>query len=998
MLTIHGLWDKQMNMLPRCFLPFPAVRLGACLLLMLQAAGVCFAQKTPDQRIQEEHDYVSGLIRLGFPDYAKQVTDKISRIPGGRERVIGLEIKSLIYQKKFDEAKAVLGEMSLNSFENWQSALDAADAYYAVGRHKECQKIYDDFFGRHTAPRDDREAFYKTAAYKYSQMLRFMLEEEKSFAAYGYALRASPTPDEELQIWAEMAQLAMKLAMGTEGGKRGEFILKAKEYAEKVQWKDQGIWFGKTVVVLAQIAMLEEGRAKAAEIILDYLSILKDIHNQLEKLNDPEIMKLTPMAECRYLLGSIQMEEGMELFEKGQEKEGLRMLGEAAEHYYNVFVRFPSTTWAPQAGRKAQDIFNFFDRHSVIYGVPKDLRLKDAMQVQVREARTLMLARDYESAVTRYEDILAVFADYSEGAIQIMSDLAKCYAEQGEEDYARSVSGFIVERYRKNPHYSEAAGDAILSLAKARDDASDSAGSAQLYEDYIKSFTNHPKWTTVVLIRANRVREQGDLDKALGYFMLIKPEHKGYDSALSGIAYIWGKKDEREKELAALGEYVKVSEPGYARAYAEYRIAESLAKVGKPIEAVKIYRRVANWIKSQDEVKQEDPAAIQRNKDLLEATLFNMAAACSQVKEPERLVKSFQQAAIKFFGEFVQKYPQSKMSPGALLRKGILEMVLEDIKEATKTFELLGRDYPDSEEARSMHFLRIQALMEMGMAAEAKKSVTGMLDHPESYSARQFVHVAGMMLKHKQNDLAAKLYAQALQLAPDPVKDRGVIENSLFALGKIHYEAEKYSDVVVSFKALLEKYPLSGYTLEACFMLAHAYAEVSAKTEDKAARFELFNEAIKTLNKVNKFTRDINSPMRDKAHELKAKISWESIGVYKLKIKAAETFNDQEGLERAREDLNAALFRLFMLTDPSKPGVKPYVEEAFPELMVIETAARRWADVIEYAERYIELFPGGKHIDRANNWLEEARKNGGTSADSQATDDAGAGGEDEAVE
>lgn len=1000
MLTIHGLSDKQLNMLPRCFLPLPrsAVRLGACLLLTLQAAGLCFAQKTPEQRIQEEHDYVSGLIRLGFPDYAKQVTDKIARIPGGRERVIGLEIKSLIYQKKYDEAKAVLGEMSLSSFESWQSALDAADAFYAVGRHKECQKLYDDFFGRYTSPGDDQEAFYKSVAYKYSQMLRFMMEDEKSLVAYGYALRAAPTPDEELQIWAEMAQLAMKLAMGSEGGKRGEFILKAKEYAEKVQWKDQGIWFGKTVVVIAQIALLEEGPEKAMEIIRDYRPILTQIHQQLEKLNDPEMMRLTPMAECRYLLGSIQMEAGMELVEKGQEKDGMLMLQEAAQHLYNVFVRFPTTMWAPQAGRKAQDIFNYFDRHDIIYRVPQDLRLQDAMLVQVREARTLMLARDYESAVTRYEDILSVFANFSEGAIQIMGDLAQCYAEQGEEDFARSVSGFIIERYRKNRRYAEAAGNTILSLAKARDDAGDAPASAQLYEDYINSFTNHPKWITVVLIRANRIREQGDLDKALGYFMLVKPEHKGYDAALSGIAYIWGKKNEREKELATLSEFVKVSPPGYSRAYAEYRIADSLAKAGKPTEAVRIYRRVADWIRSQDDAKKEEPAVILRNKDLLEATLFNMAAACSQVKEPERVVKNFQLAAIKFFGEFVEKYPQSKMSPGALLRKGILEMVLEDSKGATKTFEALGRQYPDSEEARSMHFLRIEALMEMGMATEAKKSVMGMLDHPDAYSARQFVHVAGMMLEHKQNELAAKLYAQALQLASDPVADRSVIENSLFAMGKIYYADEKYSDVIESFKVLLEKYPLSGYTLEACFMLAHAYAEVGAKTEDKGARFDLFNEAIKTLNKVNKFTRDINSPMKDKADELKAKIAWESVKVYKLKIKGAETYNDMEGLERAREDLNAALFRLFVLTDVSKPGVKQYVEEAFPELMVIEIDARRWSDVMEYAERYKELFPAGKHVDRANAWIEEARKNGGASPEPRATDEVAVDGDDQEQE
>lgn len=284
------------------------------------------------------------------------------------------------------------------------------------------------------------------------------------------------------------------------------------------------------------------------------------------------------------------------------------------------------------------------------------------------------------------------------------------------------------------------------------------------------------------------------------------------------------------------------------------------------------------------------------------------------------------------------------------------------------------------------------------MATEAKKSVMGMLDHPDAYSARQFVHVAGMMLEHKQNELAAKLYAQALQLASDPVADRSVIENSLFAMGKIYYADEKYSDVIESFKVLLEKYPLSGYTLEACFMLAHAYAEVGAKTEDKGARFDLFNEAIKTLNKVNKFTRDINSPMKDKADELKAKIAWESVKVYKLKIKGAETYNDMEGLERAREDLNAALFRLFVLTDVSKPGVKQYVEEAFPELMVIEIDARRWSDVMEYAERYKELFPAGKHVDRANAWIEEARKNGGASPEPRATDEVAVDGDDQEQE
>ncbi len=946
--------------------------------LIAVLASPAAGSREDDRHIATETKYAGSLIQLGFPDFARKVTDALGRTigPGGSAVVARFELKALILERKLEEAQVLIDNLDMSDFLSWQTLLEGAEAYFALGMWQKTQKIYDDFFDAYPNPPADNKIYYKDQAYKYAQMLKRVRQDEAAIKAYERCLGVDLlTTEEQLQIWTETAQLAVKVAGNSEGTKRNEHMAKARKYAEQVQWQGAmgGIWFGKSVVIFAQLELLVGKRQEAMKLINGYLPSLQEAHEWLVKQNDPVLLKLTPMAECRYFLGTLYQEEGMARIEAGKKKEGLALLNEGLQHLYNVFARFSRTAWAAEAGKRTEEIFDCFDKHKVKYKRPDASKLREVIKIQLSEARLLMLGNDHEAAIEKYSGILVLFPEYRGVSISALSDLAKCYLATDQRDYARVVAGYVADRFCKNPALMEDAGSMLLSMAISRRDANDLEMANELYSAVITRFADHPKRTVIVKYLGDMERQEGNFDAAMAYYSKIKPEDEGYTASLGSVAMVWKEKKEYAKETEALKTYRKTLEPGLAHARATYRLAASYMNVGSSVNAVRQYNAVIKELEGPDSALKFHER--EKSKSLMESARFNMGVACSKIKEPEvpaDKVVRYQKLAVSMFGKFVGEFPDSKGAPGALLRMGVLQVIMGDNAGATESFDTLKNRYGDTDEARSMYFVRFKALVEMGYIRQARNAVEGMLKNTDQYTAGQFMVAGDLLGQQRESALSTKCYQQAMALVKDPVASRWIIEGSLYKLATYALKGRDYAAAVSALEELFKKYPSTGHTIECSFMLATAYAEIGAEEEDMLARKELFSKAMGALKAVAKLK---NSPsFKKQADELGARISMASADISELRVRAEQSFNNDAKADENRGLANAAYFRVFQLTNPDILTVRPYMEEAFKRLIPYEMSAKRYEDAIEYCDTYLELFPEGKYREQAEKWLTEIRE------------------------
>ncbi len=946
--------------------------LCASAMLSLLLAPGAFAQKTDDEKLNEASIYATGLMQWGLNDYARSVIEEITKVPGSAPKVLVFDIRASILSGDFAEADRLLKQMNLKEFDSWPTILEAADGYFAQGMWDKAQYWYDLFFQTFPNCPTMKDPVYKDAAYRYSQILeKYVKNHEKALKALEYALAARPTTDEKAPLMCDAAELALKVAEQPNSPFRAESIEKARKYAEELQWRYGGtIWFGKSVVILAHIKELQNDRAGAMALITEFMPQLQEVHDALEAKGNSEVLKLTPMAECRYLLGKMNYTEGMKLISAGKKDVGVKYLAEAINHLFNVFARYPSTPWASHAGKLAQDIFDYFDANRIKYTRPASYQLIEVLNIQLKEAYMLLLGRQLDEAREKYEDLLAMFPEM-EPSMRGVGELARCYYDNNEPDVGEAVYNYLIERFANSPRFSERAGDSLLILAGVRKDAGDLPTATAIYDSIIRAFPKHPKRAVVVQYCGDVKRDAGDLDGALSLYQQLKETDEGYEASLFRIAQVYGKKKEYDKQIECLKRYMERLKPSHEKARTQYLLAGAYAQTNSLPRAAAAYKLAVDWLKSGDYAP--TPEEGRKNAELLGPALYNLASICSKLDEPAEKKSDFQKLAIKMFGEFAVGYPKSDLTPAALLKMGILQMVQGDGAGATKTFDLLAKLYPDCDEAKRMYFVRIRALLEMKYVGEAKKSVEKMINNAGQYKASQFMEVAKLIGEYNETALSVKCYEQATSMVADPVKERWILEGALYGLGELYSQTRRFPECAESIKRLFLQYPNTGLTIDAAFMQSDAYAEMAASEKDAQGRFELFNEAVAALNRVSRLLS--GKEKRVDAGELSARVTLKAARISEMKATAESSFGDAAKAKLAREDANAAYFRLFLFSDPKTPGIGPYVEEAFFRLIPYERDAGRHTDIEEYCRKYEEMFPGGKYREQAERWREEAVQN-----------------------
>lgn len=940
--------------------------------------------------IEEEVRYINGLQQWGLMDYAAVVIGRLKqKYPDAIHEIKVMELHGHLAMGEFDKVKSIIKkEPNQGSETVWAMRTALADGYYAWGKYIEAQEIYDDFFAKYKdGPPKSLNKFYIEAAYKYAQMLLLMGNQEQAIKAYDLVLKAKLERHIERQVLSEMAEVMLKVAEKSPA-KRERLFARVKKITDKILWK-QDLWFGKAIVYLAHMNMMQGDLKAANRLIEDYQDQLKNIHQVLVEQSTPDedLTRLSPIAQCRYLLGVMLHDKAKKLIKGGGSKERIVELlagketGEksksgrpkrsagALQHFLNVFIRFPSTQWAPEAGVRAREVEEILKNEfgARINTKVSEEQMDEVRRFQFQHARSEFNQQQFKKAVKSYTDVLSLFPE-GETSVAAISELCQCYVELGNEMYADMIASYLAERFAGNENLRVKAGDQVIKLAMYCGDRKMLDKRDRFYDLFFENFTEHPRIAGMLYMFGNERFDREQYEEALKYFNQIIEEYPDSPAAISSaskIAYCHSNMGDYTSEVKALNAFVarleKEESPGHMMISAKFRLAYAYKQLGQKY-LPSAYNRYGELIKMlQDKTKTYYNSADEKdaNNKILEGSLFYRALCISSLKKPEDKIPVYRAKAIESMNLLVKTFPESQFAPTALSQIGTLHMLLEQPEEAEKALSRLQKEYPKSDEAKNALFLLGKSLLELDYRRKGIEVFKKMFEGKGNYSAAQLLTTGKELVKAEEYDLALQAFNRVLKMEKNRIAQEPAMlgkGQALLALGKAPESVEILSN-------MLGKYPNSGYTIEACLALSQGYAELGMNESDKDKRFLYFNDAIKAMNRAKKFEKDPAG---------KEKLNIGVARIYTRKAAAEDKFGTPEEVKKAKGFAVATYQIIISLADPRNPEVRKHIETSYAECIPLMIEIEKYAEAREDAKKYIELYPRGKHLSDVRKMLTRA--------------------------
>lgn len=953
---------------------------------------------TPEQ--EKELAYADALLNAGMPDYASIVLDKIKIPP---EMMAIRQIRSLTARGEFEEAQKIVDDNAGTSQSAMTLKLTLADGYYAWGKYDQAQELYESFFKAFPdGPEEAIKSFYMSSAYKYAQMMLLTGNRKAASEAYKMALKADPQRHVKRQLQSELAELLMVMATNATGERQEELMKQVKALADEILWV-QDLWFGRAIVLLAHMRVLRGDIEGAMALVEDYTPNLRGIDKALREQSTPEedLTKLSPMAQCRYLIGEIMHDRAIEIIEAGGNKDqALSLLigsggrDGAVQHFLNVFIRYPNTTWAPNAGKRFREVESLlkeeFGRAIKVNTTPEQWRAVEL--AQFREAKTLFNQARYAEASKAYLDVLTLFPEKST-SVPALGELAACFIEEEEFILADTVARHIAERFHANEELSTDAGNQVIRIAAKFTSVNQPLRYRDTYEVFFTYFTEHPRVLLDLQRFAREAMDAEDYENAERYLTLIVKNHEGkkaYYTALSNLVKIYEVREDTDKQARALIHLIKELQKANMKSHllisANYRLANIMRGMGdRGIEQAqqryKYIQKILNSKEADEYAKNEQEA--EANEKLLQAAIFYEAVTDAMRKKvpkkiyeafvkraggkkvPESLIldKYYKANAIKKLNQLVEAYPDSPFAPAALSQIGTLNTILGDAAAASKALERLQKEYPDTAEAKNAIYMIGRNLLEMGRRDEAVEYFKQMFSGTTQYPAGQIFGAAEELLAAEEYEIALQAYNRVL----DTTEDRRLIEPSKVGKGEALLELDQFQEASEWMDKVLEEYPKSGLLVRICRTASAANAGLASTEQDAAKRQELFTKSIELMNRARRIAQD---------EAVGIELDIAAARLAERKAEAEEQFGTKEQADAFRNEAVAAYQTVMMFRDASNPKLAPHIQTAYGQCVPLMAELGRWSDVMQDATTYLENFPNGRYVNEMRKAQTDARIQG----------------------
>ncbi len=975
-----------------------------------------------DPEKQAEIRFIDGLQREGMSDWAdKVIIDALRKWPDLKSLLKVRRVRGLIAQGRWDEVKSIIAaEANQDSADVWAMKLAMADGLYAFGRYAEARGIYESFFKRYPkGPTPELNGFFRDSAYKYAQMLLLLEQREEALKAYKRVKQAKLDDAVNRQLTSEMAELVLRMAGDEKDkSKRAAYIAEAKEMVDELMWA-RDVFFGKGVVMLAHMRMMSGDVAGAQTLIDKYKKQLVELDRNLKEESEREgvdFTRLSPMAQCRYLLAVMLQDEATRLMKvEGYDKaevaallsgrpdsNGKRKNG-ALQHLINVFYGYPQTPWAPDAGDRIDQVIEIINGlgGEVKFEIDPEKR-KKVRQMQFANARATFNQGSWKKAAEQYLQVLNRYPHQVE-SVRALGDLVLCYLEQGAEEKlsAEAVLGHLAERFGSDPDLNSDAGNQMLRLASEFEQRKLTEARNMTYALYFDNYEAHPRAASTLFRFGERRYRQDDLEGALPYFERVAAEHTNapaFFDAMNRMASIHETRSDPTNELKVLKLYVDRlkgrDNPGHELIAARFRqtqaykrLGSALAKSAKNDEQMALatrtlwtaashYQGIADELSEPNHPYGTGAEDVRRNLQLMEASYYGRAYALSRINQKvgESTVEQLKLQAVATYEDLVKRFPDSAGAPAALTQIGTIYSILKRSKDAEKAFGLLREKYPDSQEAKNVLFIWGMNLLELGLNNEAKEKFRMMLSEKGQYAPTQLQAAGQELLKVGEYDVALQAFDKVLASTQAlPVVAPAMLGKAEALLAKARSNeanAPLYAQSAKVLDEYLTKFPLSGRTIQANLLAAQAFSETGAREPDENKRIGWFNKAVGAMRKVGSYETSDGG---------KARADVEVARLLSRKIDAEKAFGSPEKVDKVRGTAIAAYQQFVLIAsigEVDNEEILPHLETAMFEATQLLRDQKLWQHVFDNAELYAKVFPDGRFTPQMMSWRKGAEANG----------------------
>lgn len=1027
--------------------------LAACTLAPVAAVRAADApeaapSKAEDAAMKEELKYIGALVDANMPDLAEPVIDAAKKKwPQLGPKLKVLEIQGDLRLGRFAEVQKVVdGMKDKKGGEYWALRLSMADAYYARSEMKECRKIYEEFFKTVQQPGADLLDFYVESGFKWAQIC----VNEKNFGEavkmYAGLLAKIPETGATEERWCAVAMedvsLLIRLAEEMKDPKkakvRADYLAQATKIVNKLLWKNELIIvFGKAIAMKAHIEMLRGDMEKAQDLVNEYMPQLSDIHNSLKDQDRDGrrgYLRMSPMPECRYLLGQVMWNAVKDEMKRpkpdlkgkvadllfGAKQGGKRNGAGAYNHVINVFVKYPESAVAANAGELANEIEKFVKEKfgkEIKTSVTPEQKAK-VRKMQFASAFEIYRNGDCAAALKAYEALIQQFPDAEEvpGAVAVVVDCNlslwhdakdaqkkqayRAAADAAEEDLVKRFVGVNDARAR-------AAGDELQRLAAKERELGALARSQQVYDLYFKNFPNHYNAAQRALSLAGLAYKAEDWEQAAHYYELVATVYTNSPHLASSLQFLSvcaAKTGDTEAQKSWLRRFAGTTKKPLDRVTSLLQLAQMQQKAGfatfaaaaetndvaaaaamrkaafqEVIAAVKDFRAASSGateeLESNKGLSQGD-----KEKFLLrrEQALFLEGDCWQRLAWPENKLSDFRMRAVKAYEDYLAAYKKGAWGPVALVKIGTIYTAEKKMDESQKAFARLQSEFPDSDEAKNSVPRLAKTLIEMGLRQEGVAQYKQMLETTDGkYTAGQFLAAGDALLEAKGWDVAGEAYTKSIELtkavtnesAKTAIIARATLGQAQAAAGqKLYAEAHQKLDQFV------EKYAKSKLVIDAYELIVEVASEEGRVEKDDELRKQYFNAAVRAIKRLRGHCKT-----QAEIDELDLR----SGDVLVRKMEAEEAMNLKD---KAKETcgLAANAFIAFLMSHeptaehPAKdmtPAQLANLERCYSSALPLmaKLGKEQTEMILKYGDTYMELFPNGKHKTAVQNAVNQAK-------------------------
>ena len=1019
-----------------------------------EAASADAPKENPE--LETEMRYIEELVNNAYPDIAGPVIEATKKKwPESEARLFALEVRSMLALGDFDGAEKKIAALpDRKSTKYWAARLEMANNYFGRGQKAECMKIYDEFFKAFPKPPADIRQFYTQACYTYGYLLAQDRQYAKAILRYEALLATLPQGEVSwCDLACETVNLYLKVAEGLDPAKekkaRADNLAAAEKIVDKLLWlnETQPLYFGRGVSMKAHIAQMKGNIAQASDIIDSYKPQLQEIHDQILEA-DPDgkggFLKQSPLPECLYLQAKMLWDESQAEFKKPKgdkdrilelllgpkPKDGKRDTSKGAFVMANVvFLKYDTSSWAPNAGELATAIGKFVNS---TYGNGKTVvrakitpeQIAKVRASQFREAAEKLAEGRYEDAVEAYGAVLAKYpeADESIAAVESMVSayldlIAQTKDAKLRDEYrldADAVEGYLAERFAgsKRKLLMASAGDATVRLAKKEAERRDEAASDRLYMMFVDNYRSHGNAPVVAASRASDLQKAERYADAMRYWNVVATVYTNsanYAASLSQLSACCGKLGDKAGEIDYMMKYLDAETIPVRRLQGQFKLAQMYQRDGLDILAAARDAAVSNAAPEAVEAEEKrgtaqiiraiktfggftaaadaalkDPTTGKEDaakyRDLREKAMFMVGECWSRMNRPEKNLETYRRRAADSYEAYLRDYPEGQYAKLGYVKLGTIYTALNDMEKSKDALDRLSRKFPDSDEAKNAKPRLAKSLIEMGLRKEGTDIYAEMLRTDGAYTPSQFLNAGEALIDAKSWDLANQAFDKAIRLAGANTNQSAQVTVARARLGqaKCAWKQGSLAEAREALDQFLSHPKMSKMAIaaDANFMLAEVASEQGRTEKDEAMRGKYFGAAIGAIKKLRQYWTKKPAWEQNQIDLMSGDVM-----VRRMKAEEAMGLKDEA---KSTCGLAASTFLAFIQShgadaehpvDKMEPGDAANLERAYATMVPLysKQGAEQADLVIKYGQQYLDLFPNGKARTEVENCMNQAK-------------------------